>query len=79
MVVYSQKEAKMTDLTQKQKALLDELLKDFKGDANDLLGEHGLIKQLTKHALAAVKGVRPNAGKLSRNLLNNMIISFHKT
>lgn len=33
----------MTDLTQKQKALLDELLKDFKGDAKELLGDNGLI------------------------------------
>lgn len=47
----------MTDLSHKQKALLDELLKDFKGDAKDLLGEHGLIKQLTKHALeSALEG-----------------------
>lgn len=47
----------MTDLTQKQKALLDELLKDFKGDAKELLGEHGLIKQLTKGALeSALEG-----------------------
>lgn len=28
----------MTNLTVKQQALLDELLKDFKGDAKDLLG-----------------------------------------
>jgi putative transposase len=57
VVVYSQKEAKMTDLSHKQKALLDELLKDFKGDAKDLFGEHGLIKQLTKHALeSALEG-----------------------
>ena len=41
----------MTDLSDKQKALLDELLKDFKGDAKDLLGQHGLIKQITKRAL----------------------------
>ncbi len=47
----------MTDLTQKQKALLDELLKDFKGDAKELLGENGLIKQLTKGALeSALEG-----------------------
>jgi len=47
----------MTDLTQKQKALLDELLKDFKGDAKDLLGDNGLIKQLTKRALeSALEG-----------------------
>ncbi len=48
----------MTDLTQKQKALLNELLKDFKGDAKDLLGEHGLIKQLTKHALESARKAR---------------------
>lgn len=47
----------MTDLTQEQKALLDELFKDFKGDAKDLLGENGLIKQLTKRALeSALEG-----------------------
>jgi len=47
----------MTDLTQKQKALLDELLKDFKGDAKELLGDNGLIKQLTKRALeSALEG-----------------------
>ena len=47
----------MTDLTQKQKELLDELLKDFKGDARDLLGDNGLIKQLTKRALeSALEG-----------------------
>lgn len=47
----------MTDLTEKQKALLDELLKDFKGDAKDLLGGNGLIKQLTKRALeSALEG-----------------------
>lgn len=47
----------MTDLTQEQKALLDELFKDFKGDTKDLLGENGLIKQLTKRALeSALEG-----------------------
>ena len=47
----------MTDLTQKQNALLDELLKDFKGDAKDLLGQNGLIKQLTKRAFeSALEG-----------------------
>jgi len=47
----------MTDLTHKQKALLDELLKDFKGNAKDLLGDNGLIKQLTKRALeSALEG-----------------------
>lgn len=37
----------MTNLTDKQQALLNELLKDFKGDAKDLLGQHGLVKQIT--------------------------------
>ena len=47
----------MTDLTDKQKALMDELLKDFKGDAKDLLGGQGLIRQLTKRALeSALEG-----------------------
>ena len=47
----------MTDLTEKQHALLDELLKDFKGDAKDLLGQHGLLKQITKRALeSALEG-----------------------
>lgn len=47
----------MTDLTEKQQALLDELLKDFKGDAKELLGQHGLIKQITKRALeSALEG-----------------------
>lgn len=32
------------NLTDKQQALLNELMKDFKGDAKDLLGKHGLIK-----------------------------------
>jgi len=47
----------MTNLTEKQQALIDELLKDFKGDAKDLLGQHGLIKQITKRALeSALEG-----------------------
>lgn len=47
----------MTNLTEKQQALLDELQKDFKGDAKDLLGQHGLIKQITKRALeSALEG-----------------------
>ncbi len=47
----------MTNLTEKQQALLDELLKDFKGDSKELLGQHGLIKQITKRALeSALEG-----------------------
>ncbi len=35
----------MTDLTDKQQALLEELLKDFKGDARDIFGEGGFFKE----------------------------------
>lgn len=70
----------MTNLTEKQQALLDELLKDFKGEAKDLLGQHGLIKQITKRALESALegemtdhlGYEPNAagGKNSGNSRN---------
>ncbi len=70
----------MTNLTEKQQALLDELLKDFKGDAKDLLGQHGLIKQITKRALESALegemtdhlGYEPNApvGKNTGNSRN---------
>ena len=47
----------MTDLTDKQQALLEELLKDFKGDARDIFGEGGLLKTIGKRALeAALEG-----------------------
>jgi transposase-like protein len=47
----------MTDLTPTQKSLLDELFKDFRGSAKELLGEHGLIKQITRRALeSALEG-----------------------
>ena len=47
----------MTELTDKQQALLDELLQDFKGDARDLFGEGGLLKTIGKRALeAALEG-----------------------
>ena len=47
----------MTDLTDKQQALLEELLKDFKGDARDIFGEGGLLKSIGKRALeAALEG-----------------------
>lgn len=41
----------MTDVTARQQAWLDELIKDFKCDSKDLLGQNGLIKQITKRAL----------------------------
>ena len=47
----------MPELTDKQQALLDELLKDFKGDARDIFGEGGLLKTIGKRALeAALEG-----------------------
>ncbi len=47
----------MTELTARQQALLDELLKDFKGDARELFGEGGLLKTIGKRALeAALEG-----------------------
>src|SRR5215468_10857567 len=43
----------MTRNTAKQDALLDELLKDYT-DPKDILGEHGLLKQLTKRVIERV-------------------------
>src|SRR5918911_1639832 len=40
----------MTSVTKKQEALLDELLKDYT-DPQDMLGEHGLLKHLTKRVV----------------------------
>lgn len=44
----------MTKITKKQEALLNELLKDFDGDAEDLLGKHGLVMELKKRGLEAM-------------------------
>jgi putative transposase len=44
------KEHKMTSVNAKQEALLDELLKDYT-DPRDILGEHGLLKHLTKRVV----------------------------
>ena len=41
----------MTKITKKQEALLNELLKDFDGDAEDLLGKHGLVMELKKRGV----------------------------
>ena len=38
----------MAELTDKQQALLEELLKDFKGDARDIFGEGGLLKTIAR-------------------------------
>src|SRR6266702_2539701 len=43
----------MTSVNTKQEALLDELLKDYTSP-QDILGEHGLLKQLTKRVVERV-------------------------
>ena len=43
----------MTSGNAKQEALLDELLKDYT-DPQDILGKHGLLKQLTKRVVERV-------------------------
>src|SRR5215467_10668906 len=43
----------MTSVNAKQEALLDELLKDYTSP-QDILGEHGLLKQLTKRVVERV-------------------------
>src|SRR5215475_7192477 len=46
-------EDEMTSVNAKHEALLDELLKDYT-DPKDILGEHGLLKQLTKRVIERV-------------------------
>lgn len=47
----------MTELTDRQKELIDELLEDFTGDARDLFGQGGLLKTIGKRAIeAALEG-----------------------
>ena len=53
----------MANLTKQQQFHLDRLLKDFKGDAKTLLGESGLIKEISKRALEAAL-----AGELTDHL-----------
>ena len=43
----------MTSVNTKHEALLDELLKDYTSP-QDILGEHGLLKQLTKRVVERV-------------------------
>ena len=43
----------MTSVNAKHEALLDELLKDYT-NPHDILGEHGLLKQLTKRVVERV-------------------------
>src|SRR6266581_4702997 len=46
-------ENEMTSVNAKHEALLDALLKDYT-DPQDILGEHGLLKQLTKRVVERV-------------------------
>jgi len=46
-------EDEMTSVNTKHEALLDEVLKDYT-DPKDILGEHGLLKQLTKRVVERV-------------------------
>src|SRR6266566_5774946 len=46
-------EDEMTSVNAKHEALLDALLKDYT-DPQDILGEHGLLKQLTKRVVERV-------------------------
>ena len=41
----------MTKLTKKQESLLNELVADFNGDAEDLLGKNGLMMQFDNRVL----------------------------
>jgi putative transposase len=69
----------MTSVTKKQEALWDELLKEYT-NPQDILGEHGLLKQLTKRVveraweaeLTAHLGYAPHArqGEESDNCRN---------
>lgn len=44
----------MTKLTKKQESLLSELLADFDGDAEELLGKNGLLMQIKKRTVEAM-------------------------
>jgi putative transposase len=44
----------MTKLTKKQESLLSELLQDFDGNAEELLGKNGLLMQVKKRAVEAM-------------------------
>ena len=44
----------MTKLTKKQESLLNELLEDFKGDPESVLGQHGLMNELRKREVEAM-------------------------
>jgi transposase-like protein len=56
----------MTSVNAKYEALLDELLKDYT-DPQDILGEHGLLKQLTKRVVERVLEAELTAHLNTRN------------
>ena len=44
----------MTKLTKKQESLLNELLEDFKGNTEAVMGQHGLMNELRKRVVEAM-------------------------
>ena len=44
----------MTKLTKKHESLLNELLEDFKGDTEAVMGRNGLMNQLRKRVVEAM-------------------------
>jgi putative transposase len=56
----------------KQEALLDELLKDYTSP-QDILGEHGLLKQLTKRV---VERVLERTFRTPLELLDSILVIF---
>ena len=44
----------MTKLTKRQESLLNELLEDFKGAPESILGQHGLMNELRKRVVEAM-------------------------
>ena len=54
IALYCPMEATTTKITKKQKTLLTELLEDFDGDVEDLLGKHGQVMELKRRGLEAM-------------------------
>lgn len=54
IALYCPMEATTTKITKKQKTLLTELLEDFDGDVEDLLGKHRQVMELKRRGLEAM-------------------------
>ncbi len=54
IALYCPQEATMTNLTKKQESLLNELLADFKGDTEAVMGQDGLMMALRKRVVEAM-------------------------